>query len=36
VIGTLNNLIYSSKLLSDTGTTMSSIPKPLANNLWIR
>jgi hypothetical protein len=36
VIGMLNNLIYSSKLLFDIGTTISSIPKPLANNLWIR
>jgi hypothetical protein len=36
VIGMLNNLIHSSKLLSNTGTTISSIPKPLANNLWIR
>jgi hypothetical protein len=36
VIGTLNNLIYYSKLLFNTGTTISSIPKSFANNLGIR
>jgi predicted aspartyl protease len=36
VIGTLNNHIYSGKLLFDTGATTSSIPKSFANNLEIR
>jgi hypothetical protein len=36
VIGTLNNLICSGKLLFDTGATTSYIPKSFANNLGIR